>query len=67
MRDRYSREQTFSSSEVPDVLNRAAKIDNFIGRGRLNDAIKQDWEDVRAEIDILARSSYGKGSSYNRC
>lgn len=67
MRDRYSREKTFSSSEVQDVLNRAAKIDTFISRGRLKgDAIKQDWEDVRAELDILARSSYGRGTSYNR-
>ena len=67
MRDRHSREKTFSSSEVQDVLNRAAKIDTFISRGRLKgDAIKQDWQDVRADLDILARSSYGRGSSYNR-
>ncbi|PSB34004.1 hypothetical protein [Chlorogloea sp. CCALA 695] len=67
MRDRYSREKTFSSSEVQDVLNRAAKMDTFISRGRLkNDAIKQDWEDVRADLDIFARSSYGRGTSYNR-
>ncbi len=67
MRDRYSREKTFSSSEVQDVLNRAARIDAFIGRGRLNnDSIEQDWQDVRADLDILARSSYGRSSNYNR-
>ncbi|MBW4662879.1 MAG: hypothetical protein KME01_01545 [Chroococcus sp. CMT-3BRIN-NPC107] len=67
IRDRYSREKTFSSSEVQDVLNRAARINSVIGRGRLNnDSIEQDWQDVRADLDILARSSYGRGSNYYR-
>ncbi len=67
MRDRYSRERTFSSSEVQDVLNRASRIDTFVGRGRLkSDAVREDWQDVRADLDILARSSYGRSSNYNR-
>ncbi len=67
MRDRYSREKTFSASEVQDVLSRANRINAFIGRGRLNnDSIREDWEDVRADLDVLARSSYGRGSNYNR-
>lgn len=99
LRDRYSREQTFSSDELQDVLNRGAKIDNFFLRagernnnrnsnngnynnrnsnnddysnGNSNNSnfnngnLRQEWEDIRADLDILARSSYGRGSSYNR-
>lgn len=67
VRDRYAREKTFSSNEVQDILNRAARINNVVGRGRLNnDSVKEDWQDVRADLDILARSSYGRGSNYYR-
>jgi hypothetical protein len=67
MRNRYYRERSFSSSDVQEVLNRAARIDNFIGRGRFNnDNIRRDWNNVRDDLDILARSSYGRNSNYNR-
>ena len=67
MRNRYFRDKTFSSSDVQEVLDRASKIDAFISRGRLsNSAIKQNWDDVRADLDVLARSSYGRNSNYNR-
>ncbi len=79
LRDRYSRNNTFAREDIQEVLDRAAKIDNLLSRGgnrnnnrntnnnnSNNGNLRQDWQEVRADLDILARSSYGRGTSYNR-
>lgn len=81
LRDRYSRNNTLSREDVREVLDRAAKIDNLLSRGRgrnihrnnnrnnnknNNGNLRQQWQDIRADLDILARISYGRSSNYNR-
>lgn len=73
LRDRYSRNDTLSKEDVQEVLDRAAKIDNILSRGggrnnnrNNNGNLRQEWQDIRADLDILARSSYGRSSNYNR-
>ncbi len=81
LRDRYSRNDTLSREDVREVLDRAAKIDNLLSRGRgrniyrnnnrnnnknNNGNLRQQCQDIRADLDILARISYGRSSNYNR-
>lgn len=46
--------------------NRNSSNRNTNNNNSNNGNLRQDWQDVRADLDILARSSYGRGTSYNR-
>lgn len=46
--------------------NRTSNNRNTNNNNSNNGNLRQDWQDVRADLDILARSSYGRGTSYNR-
>lgn len=74
MRDRYSRNDALSREDVREVIDHAAKIDNFLSRGgsrniyrNNNRNLRQQWQDIHADLNILARGSYGKNSNYNPC
>lgn len=43
------------STEVEEVLNRAAFINRFMGRNRLTARAHTDWSAIRADLDTLSR------------
>ena len=43
------------STEVSEVLNRAAFINRFMGRNRLTTRAHTDWSAIRADLDTLSR------------
>ena len=50
-----SRQDT--SSEVQDVLNRAASIDRFTSGNNLSYQTKNQWTSLRSDLDTLARNN----------
>jgi YMGG-like Gly-zipper len=55
LRDRFnSREST--TADVQAVLDRAARIDNFMQRRRLAGAAERDWSLLRTDLDQLANA-----------
>jgi hypothetical protein len=54
LRDRF-RQRTDVSSQVSEVLNRAAFINRFMERHRLAQTAEQDWANLRSDLDQLAR------------
>jgi hypothetical protein len=71
LRDR-SRQGNDVSAEVREVLNRAAFINRFMGRHRLSPTVDQNWNNLRADLDQLARYhnvearwDRGPGGSYD--
>src|SRR5215216_1116374 len=55
LRDRVN-QRTASTSDVQMVLDRAARIDNFMQRRRLGGEAERDWTMLRADLDQLANS-----------
>lgn len=45
-----------TSADVQSVLDRAARIDRFMRRNRLNTRAQNDWAALRASLDQLARA-----------
>ena len=54
LRDRL-RQGNDVSAEVREVLNRAAVINRFMGRHRLSPSAEQNWNNLRTDLDQLAR------------
>ena len=53
LRDRfYARQST--ASDAQEVLNRAARIDRFMNRRRLDTTVQQNWFNLRQQLDQLA-------------
>ncbi|HEV2761369.1 MAG TPA: YMGG-like glycine zipper-containing protein, partial [Pyrinomonadaceae bacterium] len=50
--------RTSVASDVENVLNRAAAIDDFMTRNRLNTRAQNDWNALRTDLDALAQA-YG--------
>jgi hypothetical protein len=55
LRDRFNRRES-TVSDVQEVLDRAARIDNFMQRRRLAGAAESDWRLLRGDLDQLANS-----------
>lgn len=53
LEDRFDDDRS-ASSDVEEVLRRAASIDNFMLRHRLNARAQSDWASLRASLDQLA-------------
>ena len=58
LRDRYNRRQV-ASSDVREVLNRAAKIDEFMQRRRLGGDAEREWSSLRRDLAQLDRIAPG--------
>lgn len=58
LRDRYNRRQV-ASSDVREVLNRAAKIDEFMQRRRLGGDAEREWASLRRDLAQLDRIAPG--------
>jgi YmgG-like glycine-zipper protein len=54
LRDRFRQRQDVST-DVSEVLNRAAFIDRFMGRQRLSPNAEQIWTQLRSDLETLAR------------
>jgi hypothetical protein len=54
LRDRF-RQRSDVSAEVREVFNRAAFIDRFMARHQLSPAAEQDWNNLRSDLEQLAR------------
>lgn len=54
LRDRF-RDRRAVSSDVQEVLNRAAFIENFMHQHRLDPRTERDWRLLRADLDRLAQ------------
>jgi YMGG-like Gly-zipper len=63
MRERFNQGQAVST-DVQDVLNRAAAINNFLLRIRTTARVQTDWAGVRQDLDELARI-YGVSWNWN--
>jgi hypothetical protein len=57
LKDHYGDKNT-ASSDVEDVLRRAARIDSFMGRHHLTPRAESDWAALRQNLDTLAEA-YG--------
>lgn len=55
LKHRYSDKRT-ASSDVEEVLNRAARIDDFMTRHQLSPKAESDWAALRANLDSLAEA-----------
>ena len=53
LRDRFDHHKSVAP-DVEAVLNRAADIDQFLRRQRLNERAQSDWNNLRASLDELA-------------
>jgi hypothetical protein len=53
LRDRFTRRQS-TTSDVQSILDRAARIDNFMQRRRLGGVAETDWTRLRSDLDQLA-------------
>jgi hypothetical protein len=61
--DRFSRRSS-TTSDVQAVLDRAARIDNFMQRRRLGGEAERDWTMLRNDLDQLA-STYNIAWNWN--
>jgi hypothetical protein len=57
LRERFTSRQS-TASDAQEVLNRAALIDRFVNRRRLDAQVQQNWTNVRLQLNQLA-SVYG--------
>ena len=57
LKHRYG-EKNSASSDVEEVLRRAARIDNFMERHHLSPRAESDWAALRQNLDALA-DAYG--------
>ena len=62
--DRFNRRSS-TTSDVQAVLDRAARIDNFMQRRRLGGEAERSWATLRSDIDQLA-SAYNISWNWNR-
>ena len=53
LRDRFDKHQS-ASADVQSVLDRAARIDEFMRRNRLSSRAQEDWSNLRGNLDELA-------------
>jgi hypothetical protein len=53
LRNRFDKHQS-ASADVEAVLDRAARIDNFMGRNRLSAKAQDDWSTLKSNLDELA-------------
>jgi cell division septum initiation protein DivIVA len=53
LRDRFDKHQS-TSPDVEAVLDRAARIDDFMTRNRLSSKAQDDWSSLRSNLDELA-------------
>jgi hypothetical protein len=53
LRDRFEKHQS-ASADVESVLDRAARIDDFMRRNRLSSKAQDDWSALRSNLDELA-------------
>lgn len=53
LRDRFDKHQS-ASSDVEAVLDRAARIDDFMTRNRLSSKAQDDWSRLKSNLDELA-------------
>jgi uncharacterized membrane protein len=68
--DRRLTTRRASSSEAQAVLNRALQIDNFFVSNRLGAGSRSEWQNIRSDLDQLARlynlsSPWGSGGVGN--
>jgi hypothetical protein len=49
-------DKSSASSEVEEVLRRAARIDGFMTRHQLSDRAERDWAGLRRNLDLLAEA-----------
>ena len=63
LRDRFNNRLS-TSGDVQEVLDRAARIDNFMRRNRLDTRTQSDWASLRADLDTLA-SYYSVAWNWN--
>jgi len=55
LKHRYSDKRT-ASADVEEVLNRAARIDDFMTRHQLSPRAESDWAALRSNLDSLAEA-----------
>ena len=53
LRDRFDKHHS-ASGDVEAVLNRAARIDEFMSRNRLSSKAQEDWSALKSNLDELA-------------
>jgi len=53
LRDRFDKHHS-ASPDVEAVLDRAARIDNFMSRNRLSSKAQDDWSTLKSNLDELA-------------
>jgi hypothetical protein len=53
LRNRFDHHQS-TSADVEAVLDRAARIDNFMSRNRLSSKAQDDWSTLKSNLDELA-------------
>lgn len=53
LRNRFDKHQS-ASADVQSVLDRAARIDEFMGRNRLSSKAQDDWAALKSNLDELA-------------
>jgi hypothetical protein len=63
LRNRFN-QRSSTTSDVQAVLDRAARIDNFMQRRRLGGDVERDWAMLRTDLDQLA-SSYNIAWNWN--
>lgn len=63
LRDRFD-DRKSASADVEAVLNRAARIDDFMRRNRISSKVQDDWSKLRGNLDELA-SAYNVGWHWN--
>ncbi|HMG36269.1 MAG TPA: hypothetical protein VKM94_20190 [Blastocatellia bacterium] len=62
LKERFNDKRS-ASIEVEEVLNRAARIDTFMGNHRLSSRAESDWAALRSSLDRLAEA-YGVSWSW---
>jgi hypothetical protein len=63
-RDRFTHRQE-GEADVQNILQKAALVDSFMTRNRLNARAQNDWATVRRNLDTLA-NAYGVSWQWNR-
>lgn len=64
LRNRFDKRQS-ASADVEAVLDRAARIDNFMSRNRLTSKAQDDWSALKSNLDELA-SAYNVSWRWDR-
>ena len=64
LRNRFDKHQS-TSPDVEAVLDRAARIDNFMSRNRLTSKAQDDWSTLKSNLDELA-SAYNVSWRWDR-